>query len=85
LAQTRSSTEPPANLGLVEDYTKCAADADAQLVLFPEATMCRVGVPLAPSGQLRMRVPPPIPQPAIGSPVGWGCGSPTPNCAAVLS
>ena len=27
------------------------------LVLFPEATMCRFGVPLAaPSGQLRMRV-----------------------------
>jgi deaminated glutathione amidase len=46
LAQIRSSTEPPANLGLVEDYTKCA-DAGAQLVLFPEATMCRFGVPLA--------------------------------------
>jgi deaminated glutathione amidase len=48
LAQILSSTEPPANLGLVEDYTRRAADAGAALVLFPEATMCRFGVPLAP-------------------------------------
>ena len=33
---------------LVEDYTRRAADAGASLVLFPEATMCRFGVPLAP-------------------------------------
>ena len=48
LAQIQSGTEPSANLGLVEDYTRRAADAGAHLVLFPEATMCRFGVPLAP-------------------------------------
>jgi predicted amidohydrolase len=48
LAQIVSSTEPSANLGLVEDYTERAVDAGAQLVLFPEATMCRFGVPLGP-------------------------------------
>jgi predicted amidohydrolase len=48
LAQIQSGTEPSANLGLVEDYTRRAADAGARLVLFPEATMCRFGVPLAP-------------------------------------
>jgi deaminated glutathione amidase len=48
LAQIQSGTEPTANLGLVEEYTRRAADAGAGLVLFPEATMCRFGVPLAP-------------------------------------
>src|SRR3954467_13087678 len=48
LAQIQSGAEPTANLGLVEDYTRRAADAGARLVLFPEATMCRFGVPLAP-------------------------------------
>lgn len=48
LAQILSGTEPSANLGLVEDYTRRAADEGARLVLFPEATMCRFGVPLAP-------------------------------------
>jgi predicted amidohydrolase len=48
LAQIQSGAEPMVNLGLVEDYTKRAADAGASLVLFPEATMCRFGVPLAP-------------------------------------
>ena len=48
LAQIQSGTEPTANLGLVEEYTRRAADAGASLVLFPEATMCRFGVPLAP-------------------------------------
>jgi deaminated glutathione amidase len=48
LAQIQSGTEPTANLGLVEDYTRRAANAGASLVLFPEATMCRFGVPLAP-------------------------------------
>ena len=47
LAQIRSGTDPVANLGLVEEYTRRAADAGARLVLFPEATMCRFGVPLA--------------------------------------
>jgi predicted amidohydrolase len=48
LAQIQASAEPGANLRLVEEYTQRAADAGAQLVLFPEATMCRFGVPLAP-------------------------------------
>jgi predicted amidohydrolase len=47
LAQIRSGTDPAANLDLVEQYTRRAADAGARLVLFPEATMCRFGVPLA--------------------------------------
>jgi predicted amidohydrolase len=48
LAQIQSGPEPTANLGLVEEYTRRAADAGARMVLFPEATMCRFGVPLAP-------------------------------------
>ena len=46
LAQIQSGAEPSANLSLVEDYTRRAAVAGARLVLFPEATMCRFGVPL---------------------------------------
>jgi predicted amidohydrolase len=46
LAQTQSGTEPAANLKLVEEYARRAADAGAALVLFPEATMARFGVPL---------------------------------------
>jgi deaminated glutathione amidase len=48
LAQIQSGTEPSGNLELVADYTRRAADAGARLVLFPEATMCRFGVPLKP-------------------------------------
>ncbi|WP_326548223.1 carbon-nitrogen hydrolase family protein [Mycolicibacterium sp. ND9-15] len=48
LAQILSGSEPAANLALVEDYTHRAADAGARMVLFPEATMCRFGVPLDP-------------------------------------
>jgi predicted amidohydrolase len=48
LAQIQSSTDPSANLRLVDDFTRRAADAGARLVLFPEATMCRFGTPLAP-------------------------------------
>lgn len=48
LAQILSGTDPSANLALVADYTRRAADAGARMVLFPEATMCRFGVPLAP-------------------------------------
>jgi deaminated glutathione amidase len=47
LAQILSGSDPPANLQLVREYTGRAADAGAQLVVFPEATMCRFGVPLA--------------------------------------
>ncbi len=48
LAQILSGTDPAANLELVRDYSRQAADAGARLVVFPEATMCRFGVPLAP-------------------------------------
>lgn len=48
LAQVRAGTDPTANLGLVEEYTLRAAEEGASLVLFPEATMCRFGVPLGP-------------------------------------
>ena len=51
LAQIHSGTEPEANLKLVDDYTRRAADAGAGLVLFPEATMCRFGVPLSEIAQ----------------------------------
>ena len=48
LAQIRSGTVPAENLDLVAQYSRDAAEAGARLVLFPEATMCRFGVPLAP-------------------------------------
>jgi predicted amidohydrolase len=48
VAQILSGTDPADNLQLVREYTGRAADADAKLVVFPEATMCRFGVPLAP-------------------------------------
>lgn len=48
LAQILSGTDPAANLEQVEAHTRQAAEAGATLVLFPEATMCRFGVPLAP-------------------------------------
>ncbi len=48
LAQILSGTDPAANLTLVREYTAKAVDAGATLVVFPEATMCRFGVPLAP-------------------------------------
>ena len=47
-AQILSSTDPADNLQLVRDYAGRAADAGARLVVLPEATMCRFGVPLAP-------------------------------------
>ena len=51
VAQILSGTVPEDNLELVRDYTGRAADAGATLVVFPEATMCRFGVPLAPIAQ----------------------------------
>ncbi|MEO8815567.1 MAG: carbon-nitrogen hydrolase family protein [Mycobacterium sp.] len=48
LAQILSGTDPTANLRLVADHTELAAAAGAALVVFPEATMCRFGVPLGP-------------------------------------
>ncbi len=48
VAQILSGTEPADNLRLVRDYAGRAANAGARLVVFPEATMCRFGVALAP-------------------------------------
>jgi deaminated glutathione amidase len=48
VAQILAGTDPAANLPLVRDYAGQAADGGATLVVFPEATMCRFGVPLAP-------------------------------------
>ena len=48
LAQILAGTDPAANLALVADFTRRAADDGARLVIFPEATMCRFGVPLLP-------------------------------------
>lgn len=46
--QMLSGTDPAVNLGQVAEMTRRAADAGARLVVFPEAAMCRLGVPLAP-------------------------------------
>ena len=48
LAQIMSGTDPRENLKLVEQYTYAAAQAGSKLVVFPEGTMCRFGVPLTP-------------------------------------
>ena len=48
LAQIATDTDPSSNLALVDEYTRRAAADGARLVLFPEATMCRFGVPLGP-------------------------------------
>lgn len=47
LAQIISGVDPAANLAVLADHTHRAADSGASLVVFPEATMCRFGVPLA--------------------------------------
>lgn len=51
MAQITSGTDPEANLDLVDANTAQAAAGGADLVVFPEATMCRFGVPLAPVAQ----------------------------------
>ncbi|QDP96442.1 carbon-nitrogen hydrolase family protein [Microlunatus elymi] len=43
LAQVISSGDKSANLAMVEDQLGRAADAGAELVIFPEATMCAFG------------------------------------------
>lgn len=48
LAQVAATADPAANLNLVEEGIGQAAAAGARLVVFPEATMCRFGVPLGP-------------------------------------
>ncbi|WP_447008543.1 carbon-nitrogen hydrolase family protein [Saccharothrix isguenensis] len=46
LCQINSSTDPAANLELLRSETTRAAAGGARVVVFPEATMCRFGVPL---------------------------------------
>ena len=46
LAQIKSGTDPTANLATVTEYVARAAADGARLVVFPEGTMCRFGVPL---------------------------------------
>lgn len=48
LCQITSSSDPAANLDLVRAETARAAAGGARVVVFPEATMCRFGVPLGP-------------------------------------
>ncbi|MFF4504641.1 carbon-nitrogen hydrolase family protein [Streptomyces sp. NPDC001401] len=48
LGQIGSTADPAANLLLVEKEVARAAAAGAQLLVLPEATMCRFGVPLRP-------------------------------------
>ncbi|RAM35592.1 carbon-nitrogen hydrolase family protein [Arthrobacter globiformis] len=47
VAQIVSSADLTANLGLVRDYASRAKAAGAELVVFPEASMCAFGNPLA--------------------------------------
>ncbi|MFF7331456.1 carbon-nitrogen hydrolase family protein [Streptomyces sp. NPDC090306] len=48
LSQLTSGTEPAKNLELVREQTRRAAAGGARLVVFPEATMARFGIPLGP-------------------------------------
>jgi len=47
MVQILSGADPQENLELVASQTAAAAEHDAQLVIFPEATMRRFGLPLA--------------------------------------
>ena len=51
LAQISSGTDPDENIALVAEQTSAAAALGAELVIFPEATMCRFGVKLGPIAQ----------------------------------
>ncbi|MCI2237262.1 carbon-nitrogen hydrolase family protein [Kineococcus sp. TRM81007] len=48
LGQISSTADPRANLELVAAEVAAARSAGARLLVLPEATMCRFGVPLAP-------------------------------------
>lgn len=48
LCQITTTPDPAANLDLLRTWTRRAAEAGAAVALFPEATQCRFGVPLAP-------------------------------------
>ena len=51
MAQISSTDDPTANLETVRAVTADAASRGAELVVFPEATMCRFGVPLKLTGR----------------------------------
>ncbi len=51
LAQLLATTDPDANLGLVADYTTQAAAQGAEVVVFPEATMCSFARPRADAAE----------------------------------
>lgn len=51
LAQVLASTDPDANLDLVRRNTADAAAQDAELVVFPEATMCSFARPRAEAAE----------------------------------
>jgi deaminated glutathione amidase len=51
MAQISSGSDPEKNLVTVSEQTAAAAARGADLVIFPEATMCRFGVPLGPIAQ----------------------------------
>ncbi|MFT3716752.1 MAG: carbon-nitrogen hydrolase family protein [Gordonia sp. (in: high G+C Gram-positive bacteria)] len=51
IAQVNSGEDPDENLALVKAEVQRAAADGADLVVFPEATMCRFGVPLGPVAQ----------------------------------
>ena len=48
LAQIAATADPAENLDLVADGAQRAAAAEADIVVFPEATMCAFGHPLGP-------------------------------------
>ncbi|GAA3027473.1 carbon-nitrogen hydrolase family protein [Gordonia defluvii] len=48
MAQITARSQPSANLAEVAELTAAAAGGGADLIVFPEATMCRFGVPLVP-------------------------------------
>lgn len=47
LAQVSSGTDPAANLRIIERHVSDASALGVDVVVFPEAMMCRFGVPLA--------------------------------------
>ncbi|MEU3739698.1 carbon-nitrogen hydrolase family protein [Streptomyces sp. NPDC032198] len=47
LSQLTTGPDPAENLALIEDWTARAADAGADIVVFPEASMACFGTPLA--------------------------------------
>jgi predicted amidohydrolase len=48
LAQVAASTDPAANLTMIRERVAEAAERGARVVVFPEATMARFGIPLGP-------------------------------------